>query len=230
MAGSSIRRSKRLRRNAPNGGGGGLALIGAVVWYSRFLCFGAGMVFRFVYSFRWLGVGCPTGGVGYRGWVCVVHVLGDTDEVIQTNMLDNPPADNLESPPAVLPTTIQPDPVQDDSDSGLGGEDVQLFPELKIRGSPKHLAWPIKRFNACQKNAVRALGLGDMLDFQVEGIPKSMCRWLISNFDPTNMCLRLENGLVLPVTEEDVHYTLGLPQGSDVHFFGCHGLITGSYI
>nr|GMD48511.1 hypothetical protein Iba_chr10fCG7040 [Ipomoea batatas] len=130
MAGSSIRRSKRLRRNAPNGGGGGLALIGAVVWYSRFLCFGAGMVFRFVYSFRWLGVGCPTGGVGYRGWVCVVHVLGDTDEVIQTNMLDNPPSDNLESPPAVLPTTIQPDPVQDDSDSGLGGEDV---PEHQMR-------------------------------------------------------------------------------------------------
>nr|GMD39206.1 uncharacterized protein LOC109191529 [Ipomoea batatas] len=115
-----------------------------------------------------------------------------------------------------MPTSVQPDPVQDDSDSGLGGEDVQLFPELKIRGSPKHLAWPIKRFNACQKNAVRALGLGDMLDFQVEGIPKSMCRWLISNFDPTNMCLSLENGLVLPVTEEDVHYTLGLPQGSVV--------------
>ncbi|XP_031114068.1 uncharacterized protein LOC116017598 [Ipomoea triloba] len=162
MAGSSTRRSKRLRRNASNGVG------------------------------------------------------GDTDEGIQANMLDNPPSDNLESPPVVLPTTVQPDPVQDDSDSGLGGEDVQLFPELKIRGSPKHLAWPIKRFNACQKNAVRALGLGDMLDFQVEGIPKSMCRWLISNFDPTNMCLSLENGLVLPVTEEDVHYTLGLPQGSVV--------------
>nr|GMD45670.1 zinc finger BED domain-containing protein RICESLEEPER 2-like [Ipomoea batatas] len=75
MAGSSIRRSKRLRRNAPNGGGGGLALIGAVVWYSRFLCFGAGMVFRFVYSFRWLGVGCPTGGVGYRGWHDLLSVF-----------------------------------------------------------------------------------------------------------------------------------------------------------
>nr|GMC70729.1 uncharacterized protein LOC109174777 [Ipomoea batatas]GME03276.1 uncharacterized protein LOC109174777 [Ipomoea batatas] len=115
-----------------------------------------------------------------------------------------------------MPTRAQPDPMQDDSDSGLGGEDVQLFPELKIRGSPKHLASPIKHFNACQKNVVRALGLGDILDFQVEGIPKSMCRWLISNFDPTNMCLSLENGLVVPVTEEDIHYTLGLPRGSVV--------------
>nr|GME03274.1 uncharacterized protein LOC109191529 [Ipomoea batatas] len=87
---------------------------------------------------------------------------------------------------------------------------------MKIRGSPKHLASPIKHFNACQKNVVRALGLGDILDFQVEGIPKSMCRWLISNFDPTNMCLSLENGLVVPVTEEDIHYTLGLPRGSVV--------------
>nr|GLL39556.1 uncharacterized protein LOC109168900 [Ipomoea trifida] len=131
-------------------------------------------------------------------------------------MLDNPPSDNFESLPVVLPTRAQPDPMQDDSDSGLGGEDVQLFPELKIRGSPKHLASPIKHFNACQKNAVRALGLGDILDFQVEGIPKSMCRWLISNFDSANMCLSLENGLVVPVTEEDVHYTLGLLRGSVV--------------
>nr|GLL35976.1 uncharacterized protein LOC109178682 isoform X2 [Ipomoea trifida] len=30
------------------------------------------------------------------------------------------------------------------------------------------------------------------------------------------MCLSLENGLVVPVTEEDVHYTLGLPRGSVV--------------
>nr|GMD29163.1 beta-D-glucosyl crocetin beta-1,6-glucosyltransferase-like [Ipomoea batatas] len=114
MAGSSIRRSKRLRRNASNG------------------------------------------------------VEGDTDEGIQTDMLDNPPSDNFESPPVVLPTRAQPDPMQDDSDGGLGGEDVQLFPELKIRGNPKHLASPIKHFNACQKNVVLALGLGDILDFQVE--------------------------------------------------------------
>nr|GLL24665.1 uncharacterized protein LOC109168150 [Ipomoea trifida]GLL24666.1 uncharacterized protein LOC109168150 [Ipomoea trifida] len=114
MAGSSIRRSKRLRRNAPNGGG------------------------------------------------------GDTDEGIQTDMLDNLPSDNFDSPLVVSPTRAQPDPMQDDFDSGLGVEDVQLFPELKIRGSPKHLASPIKRFNACQKNVVRAIGLGDILDFQVE--------------------------------------------------------------
>nr|GMD22399.1 beta-D-glucosyl crocetin beta-1,6-glucosyltransferase-like [Ipomoea batatas] len=103
------------------------------------------------------------------GYKCVRSLYGDTDEGIQTDMLDNPPSDNFESPPVVLPTRAQPDPMQDDSDGGLGGEDVQLFPELKIRGNPKHLASPIKHFNACQKNVVLALGLGDILDFQVEG-------------------------------------------------------------
>nr|GMC97359.1 beta-D-glucosyl crocetin beta-1,6-glucosyltransferase-like [Ipomoea batatas] len=217
MAGSSTRRSKRLRRNASNGVGG-FALFHGVVVVS---CLGCDFGVLFVGLFR-LWSWCPVWDriafmssrlkLNREGFsACAFYGTGDTDEGIQTNMLDNLPSDNLESPPAVLPTTVQPDPEQDDSDSGLGGEDVQLFPELKIRGSPKHLAWPIKRFNACQKNAVRALGLGDMLDFQVEGIPKSMCRWLISNFDPTNICLSLENGLVLPVTEEDVHYTLGLP-------------------
>nr|GMD67308.1 beta-D-glucosyl crocetin beta-1,6-glucosyltransferase-like [Ipomoea batatas] len=139
MAGSSTRRSKRLRRNASNG-------VGVVV-----SCLGCDRGVLFVGLFR-LWSWCPV-------WDRIAFMSRDTDEGIQTNMLDNPPSDNLESPPAVLPTSVQPNPVQDDYDSGLGGEDVQLFPELKIRGSPKHLAWPIKRFNACQKNAVRALGL-----------------------------------------------------------------------
>nr|GME00514.1 beta-D-glucosyl crocetin beta-1,6-glucosyltransferase-like [Ipomoea batatas] len=170
MAGSSIRRSKRLRRNAPNGGGG-LAL-GRWFGIPGYSVLGRG----------WCSGSCIRSGgwawaVRRVGWVC--HFTGDTDEGIQTDMLDNLPSDNFDSPPVVPPTRAQPDPMQDDSDSALGVEDVQLFPELKIRGSPKHLASPIKRFNACQKNAVRAIGLGDILDFQVEGIPKSMCRWLI---------------------------------------------------
>nr|GMC64996.1 Uncharacterised protein [Ipomoea batatas] len=55
--------------------------IGAVVWYSRLLCFGAGGgvpvgVFVPGAGCGVLVLGCPTGGVWYRGWVCAVDVLG----------------------------------------------------------------------------------------------------------------------------------------------------------
>nr|GMC60343.1 hypothetical protein Iba_chr02bCG9930 [Ipomoea batatas]GMC98418.1 hypothetical protein Iba_chr05dCG16340 [Ipomoea batatas] len=117
MAGSSIRRSKRLRRNASNGVGG-LAL-GRWFGIPGYSVLGRGVVFRLVYSFRGLGVGCPTGGVGYRGWVCVVHVLGNNVEVDQNMMVERPFPDDFVSPSVVLPPRVQADPPLDNSNHGL---------------------------------------------------------------------------------------------------------------
>nr|GMC79943.1 uncharacterized protein LOC109179738 isoform X2 [Ipomoea batatas] len=63
------------------------------------------------------------------------------------------------------------------------------------------------------KESVHEIGLEDILHLLLEDIPKCMGRWLLSNFDRENMCFQLENGLVVPIREEDVHYTLGLPRG-----------------
>nr|GME19885.1 uncharacterized protein LOC109168150 [Ipomoea batatas] len=76
---------------------------------------------------------------------------------------------------------------------------------MKIHARPKQLVAPMKRFNACQKRAVRGIELGNILHLQVEDIPKRMCRRFLRCFHQSNMCLRLENGLVVLVREEDVH-------------------------
>nr|GLL33765.1 uncharacterized protein LOC109177111 [Ipomoea trifida] len=78
-----------------------------------------------------------------------LRTVWDTDGGIQTNMLDNPPSDNLESPPVVLPTRVQPDPVQDDSDE----EDVHY-----TLGLPRGSVVITKRRN----DDVRSLLEGDV--------------------------------------------------------------------
>nr|GMD40862.1 uncharacterized protein LOC109168150 [Ipomoea batatas] len=62
---------------------------------------------------------------------------GNTDEGNQNGMVDSPSSDDFVSPPVVLPPCAQPNSPVDDSDDGLGREDVDLYPSMKIRGSPK---------------------------------------------------------------------------------------------
>nr|GMC91238.1 uncharacterized protein LOC109178682 isoform X1 [Ipomoea batatas] len=113
------------------------------------------------------------------------HFGGNIDEVNQNVMVDTTSFDDFVSPAVVLAPRAQPNPPLDDSDNGVAGEE----------------------------RVVHEIGLEDILHLLVEDIPKCMGRWLLSNFVPENMCFQLENGLVVPVREEDVHYTLGLPRG-----------------
>nr|GMC94555.1 beta-D-glucosyl crocetin beta-1,6-glucosyltransferase-like [Ipomoea batatas] len=72
-------------------------------------------------------------------------------------MVDSPSSDDFVSLPVVLPPRAQAEPLGNDSDDGLGGEEVELFPPMKIRGTLKHLVSSMKLFNACQKRAMREL-------------------------------------------------------------------------
>nr|GLL41992.1 beta-D-glucosyl crocetin beta-1,6-glucosyltransferase-like [Ipomoea trifida] len=88
------------------------------------------------------------------------------DEGNQNVMVDSLSSNDFVSPPIVLAPRAQPDPPLDDSDDGLAVEEVGLFHPMKIRGNPKHLVSPIKRFNACQKRVVYEIELGDILHLQ----------------------------------------------------------------
>nr|GMD95279.1 uncharacterized protein LOC109189836 [Ipomoea batatas] len=50
----------------------------------------------------------------------------------------------------------------------------------------------------------------------VRDTPLRMGHWLLTNFDPVNMCFRLENGDVLNIREDDLQAVLGLPRGEIV--------------
>nr|GLL27330.1 uncharacterized protein LOC109179738 isoform X2 [Ipomoea trifida] len=107
---------------------------------------------------------------------------------------------------------------QDDDDGDaweyeLTPEEAARFGSLTTRCSARVLVKARKKFSRRQQGAVRALGFGKLLDLEVVQTPGRMGRWLLENFDPKTMSLRLGNGVSLPIQEKDVEATLGLPRG-----------------
>nr|GLL39698.1 uncharacterized protein LOC109155623 isoform X3 [Ipomoea trifida] len=88
-----------------------------------------------------------------------------------------------------------------------------LLPKINTRGVPRELVNVVTGLNQCQRQHVCDTGMGGLLGFQVNEISLSLGYWLVSNFDPSQMRLKLANGSFISVTKEDVATVLGLPNG-----------------
>ncbi|KAL4592180.1 hypothetical protein LXL04_005166 [Taraxacum kok-saghyz] len=62
------------------------------------------------------------------------------------------------------------------------------------------------------KEYVREIGLGHLLQMKVDGSPTKIGYYAVKNFDPKNMVLKVNKG-VINITREHVHKLLGLPLG-----------------
>ncbi|XP_019161119.1 PREDICTED: uncharacterized protein LOC109157732 isoform X2 [Ipomoea nil] len=68
--------------------------------------------------------------------------------------------------------------------------------------------------------------MGGFLGLRVEALPLRLGHWLVSNFNPAQMAIKLSNGRFLRITEEGVAAVLDLPNGSvtmterDCHMVG----------
>ncbi|KAL4574305.1 hypothetical protein LXL04_021134 [Taraxacum kok-saghyz] len=62
------------------------------------------------------------------------------------------------------------------------------------------------------KEYAREIGLGHLLQMKVDGSPTKIGYYAVKNFDPKNMVLKVNNG-VINITREHVHKILGLPLG-----------------
>ncbi|KAJ0640236.1 hypothetical protein HanLR1_Chr16g0613071 [Helianthus annuus] len=67
----------------------------------------------------------------------------------------------------------------------------QPLPLLNTRLSPKQLFNAMVRFSARQKEAVKNMGLGGMLGFNVNGIPEKLAFHIVDQFDADSMTLNL---------------------------------------
>nr|GMD91781.1 uncharacterized protein LOC109160869 [Ipomoea batatas] len=88
-----------------------------------------------------------------------------------------------------------------------------LLPKINTRGVPRELVNVVTGLNQCQRQHVCDIGMGGLLGLQVNEIPLRLGYWLVSNFDPSQMRLKLANGSFISVTKEDVATVLGLPNG-----------------
>ncbi|XP_019150248.1 PREDICTED: uncharacterized protein LOC109147042 [Ipomoea nil] len=83
-------------------------------------------------------------------------------------------------PPVVMSNPDQVQPPLDGVRGGAGGDAVVVFPSLNTRASPKHLVSQIKQFSACQRKAVVQIGLGELLNLEVDDFPKKLGRsWVM---------------------------------------------------
>ncbi|KAH9621042.1 hypothetical protein KSS87_009621 [Heliosperma pusillum] len=64
-----------------------------------------------------------------------------------------------------------------------------------------------------QIQAIQEMGFGFLLLLQIKKVPGSLAYWLVSNYDPIKGCL-LDGKL--PILEEDIYLSLGLPMGQNV--------------
>nr|GMD06034.1 uncharacterized protein LOC109168056 [Ipomoea batatas] len=83
---------------------------------------------------------------------------------------------------------------------------------LKSRMSPMELNKLLPKLTGEQKNVVREIGFGSLLEIKLSSLDKMLTTYLVKNFDVYRCALRLEKEEML-LTEDDVESRLGLPKG-----------------
>ncbi|KAL8246944.1 hypothetical protein R6Q59_008160 [Mikania micrantha] len=87
---------------------------------------------------------------------------------------------------------------------------------LVTRCSPGRLANVIKRFTPDQKEAVKTIGFGSLLELKCRTLRRSLCLWLLERFNTIRRSLEI-CGKRIPLSPRDVELVMGLPaSGKDV--------------
>lgn len=87
---------------------------------------------------------------------------------------------------------------------------------LVTRCSPGRLVNVLKHFTTEQKEAVRSMGFGSLLDLKCRTLRRSLCLWLLERFNTIRRSLEI-CGERIPLYPHDVELVMGLPAtGKDV--------------
>lgn len=88
------------------------------------------------------------------------------------------------------------------------------FGTLSCRAIPSLLVESLPLMNDIQRESIKAIGMGALLDLGVHEIPHKLAYYILSNFNECSSELILDDGnRRLHIDEEDVFLTLGLPKG-----------------
>lgn len=92
---------------------------------------------------------------------------------------------------------------------------ISAYPMLTARGSPACLYNAISSLNDVQREAVRTMGFGPILELKINELPSRLAYWVVENFDTRGMEVKLLHGRMLSVGEEDVQRVFGFPNGEE---------------
>ncbi|CAI9290325.1 unnamed protein product [Lactuca saligna] len=92
---------------------------------------------------------------------------------------------------------------------------------LYARVSLNSLYGAVNSMNQIQKDCVRRIGFGSLLDMKTQSIPTKLCYFVVDSFDHEEMVIKSDVGNIA-VTREEVNKVLGLPLG--VEQISCLGV------
>ncbi|KAI3726430.1 hypothetical protein L1987_66227 [Smallanthus sonchifolius] len=96
---------------------------------------------------------------------------------------------------------------------------------LVTRCSPGRLVNVLKHFTDDQKEAVKSMGFGSLLDLKCRTLRRSLCLWLLERFNTIRRSLEI-CGERIPLYPRDVELVMGLPaSGKDVVTSGPDDLV-----
>ncbi|KAL3630436.1 hypothetical protein CASFOL_023420 [Castilleja foliolosa] len=94
--------------------------------------------------------------------------------------------------------------------------DIDIYPSLKTRNSGYTLIKAFKCLTDVQRDTVRSMGFGGLLEFNIAETPSTLGYWLFENFDPMACVVKLQEGRELRVEADDVTHVLGIPNGDTI--------------
>ncbi|KAL3649851.1 hypothetical protein CASFOL_006254 [Castilleja foliolosa] len=94
--------------------------------------------------------------------------------------------------------------------------DIDIYPSLKTRNSGYTLIKAFKCLTDVQRDTVRSMGFGGLLEFNIAETPSTLGYWLLENFDPMACVVKLQEGRELRVEADDVTHVLGIPNGDTI--------------
>ena len=84
---------------------------------------------------------------------------------------------------------------------------------LKTRSSPILLCSLVQELDELHKQAIRDMGLGCILNWNIQEVPGRLSYWLLKRFNATASTIIISETKEIRITTEDVHLYLGLPLG-----------------
>ncbi|CAA0828627.1 Unknown protein [Striga hermonthica] len=96
----------------------------------------------------------------------------------------------------------------------IGSDDGDVLPSINTRSSSAIFVKAVSGLTDDQKEAVRDMGFGRLLELTITTTPAKMGYWLVDSFNHMDRKLKLYDGEKIHVKEEDVYAALGLPRGT----------------
>ncbi|KAK9056525.1 hypothetical protein SSX86_023887 [Deinandra increscens subsp. villosa] len=146
-----------------------------------------------------------------KGKSCTTDYADDEDFVVSNQSECNDVLKRKKSPIPVAPKDAKSKKPRKTNSTPTKAPSVKWH-GIRTRSSPIQFFKCIQNLRPNQKEAVRKIGFGQLLTFRVDGIPAKLAHFVVDNFRPKSMHIKVGRRLI-NVDCDAIHKLLGVPCG-----------------